>query len=305
VEREIHASSRSQSYLVRDRGGRPLLMKTPSVNHEDDPRYVERFILEQWVGKRVESRHLVRSVDPPDDRSCLYNLMEYVDGKALSEWMQQRRGRLPKDTREVVAIVAQIVRGLVALHRKQILHQDIKPGTVLIDAAGNVTIVDYGSCRVAGIDELARPIDPEVALGTRSYSAPEFALGFRPAQNADLYSLACVAYELLTGRLPYGEAAESARTRADFNALRYVPASSINPHVPVWADAALEKAVAIEARDRYQELSEFLYDLEHPNPEFLRKRAPSGHEGSDGWRHAALGLLIVLISSWVYFLRGR
>lgn len=305
VVRELHASSRSQLYLVEGKDKHPLVMKTPSVNFEDQPGYVERFVLEQWVGTRVESLHLVKSVAPPDDRTCLYNLMEFVDGKSLGEWLKARRGRLPKDTREVIGIVTQIVRGLTALHRKQILHQDVKPDNVMIDANGVVKIVDYGSCYVAGVEELPKPIERERALGTVTYSAPEVALGIKPKANADLYSLGCVTYELLTGQLPYGSAAEEARSRADFDKLSYVPASRINPHVPVWADLAIRKAVRVDKDERYQELTEFLYDLEHPNPEFLGKESSSAKEQDPFWKHVSLVLLIVLVASWAYFLRGH
>lgn len=306
IEQELHASSRSQLYLVTDTRGRKLVMKTPSVNFSDDPAYIERFVLEQWVGARVESRHLVKSVPPPDDRTCLYNLMEYVEGRTLSGWAEGRPGKLPKSTDKVVAIVTQIVRGLTALHRRQILHQDLKPDNVMIDGEGVVKIVDYGSAWVAGVEELPKPIERERALGTVSYSAPEYALGTKPRANADLYSLGCITYELLTGRHPYGAAAEDAKTRADFETLRYVPASSVNPHVPVWADRAIQKAVHVDADARYQELTEFLYDLEHPNPEFVTPARTSERvDPESGWRWLSLALLIALVASWAYFLTGR
>lgn len=305
IVRELYASSRSQLYLVEDKDGQRLVMKTPSVNFVDQPGYIERFVLEQWVGARVESRHLVKSMPPPDDRTCLYNLMEFVDGKTLGQWCKARRGRLPKEMREVIDIVTQVVRGLTALHRRQILHQDIKPDNIIIDGQGVVKLVDYGSCYVAGVEELPKPIDREHALGTVTYSAPEFALGIKPHTNADLYSLACVTYELLTGQLPYGALAETARSQADFDKLRYVSASSINPHVPLWADAALRKALRIDRDQRYRELTEFLYDLEHPNPEFLESGSSPTGAHDPLWKRVSLALMLALVLSWMYFLRGR
>jgi serine/threonine protein kinase len=303
IERELHASSRSQLYLVTDPAGQNLVMKTPSVNFSDDPAYIERFVLEQWVGARVESRHLVKSISPPDDRTCLYNLLEFIDGRTLAGWAEGRPGKLPKSTDKVVAIVTQIVRGLTALHRRQILHQDVKPDNVMIDHEGIVKIVDYGSAYVAGVEELPKPIERERALGTVSFSAPEYALGIKPHTNADLYSLGCIAYELLTGKHPSGAAAETAKARVDFEKLKYVPASSINPHVPVWADRAIQKAVHIDQDQRYQELTEFLYDLEHPNAEFVGPaRSSERPTRDDGWRTIALCLLIALVASWAFFL---
>jgi serine/threonine protein kinase len=87
-----------------------------------------------------------------------------------------------------------------------------------------------------------------------------------PATAAsDLYSLGTIAYQLLTGALPYGAKLPSAAAAAGSRAPRYIPASSIDPHVPEWMDAAIAKAVAIDPAERYAELSEFTYDLAHPN----------------------------------------
>ncbi|MEN9578835.1 MAG: hypothetical protein RJA70_1844 [Pseudomonadota bacterium] len=310
VEQELHASRRSQSYLVKPTaGGESLVMKTPSVNYEDDPAYIERFILEHWVGMRVKSKHLQRSVALPPDRSCLYSLREYVKGRTLEQWIAEQH-HSKRDVREValvVDIIAQCVRGLMALHRKEILHQDIKPGNIVLGDDGVVKLIDFGSCSVAGIDEIAAPISRDRMLGTASYAAPEYALGHVPTRNSDLYSLGCVAYEMLTGKLPYGASAEQATSSLAFERLQYVPAYELNPHVPLWIDGALRKAVAIRADERYQELSEFIYDLENPNPEYLKQRSLPLLERSKTttWKLVALVLVVTqFVTLWLLLRRG-
>ncbi len=306
VVAELHSSRRSQLYVVEPvGGGQRLVMKTPSVNYEDDPAYIERFLLEHWVGTRVKSRHLLRSVDPPPDRTCLYSLREFVEGDTLSDWIRRRhhrRGPL-RETQVVVDIVGQCVRGLIALHRKEVLHQDLKPGNIVIDKDGKVTIIDFGSCFVAGIEEITAPIVRDKILGTASYSAPEYILGVKPSAKSDLYSLGCITYELLTGQLPYGEAVEQARSLSDFQKLSYRPARDSNPHVPIWMDRAIERAVRFDPHQRYDELTEFIYDLENPNPEYL---APSstpvlGPTKGNGWKTLAI-LLALTQAVTLYFL---
>lgn len=309
VREELHASRRSQLYLVEEpETQRLLVMKTPSVNYVDDPAYIERFLLEDWVGRRVKSRHLQESVEPPAHRSYLYSLREYLPGKTLAEWIatHHRRGVPLREVGEVIRLVGECVRGLIALHRREVLHQDLKPGNVIVSEQGKVTLIDYGSCAVAGIDEIAAPIARDEILGTASYSAPEYALRLKPSSRSDLFSLGCLTYEMLTGQLPYGEGLEQARTPADFERLCYVPASQRNPHVPIWMDRAIERAVRIRAEERYAELTEFIYDLENPNPDYLGEAtAPLLERASAGaWRLLALVLLFTQALT-LYLLLGR
>jgi serine/threonine protein kinase len=123
----LHESKRSHVYLVRDvESGKKLVMKAPSPNFEDDPEYLERFGMEHWIATRVASLHVVRAVEPLRPRRFLYNLMEYIDGPTLEQWIAAH----PKpDVHEVVQLVRQAGRGLLALHRRETLHQDIKPPT--------------------------------------------------------------------------------------------------------------------------------------------------------------------------------
>jgi serine/threonine protein kinase len=270
IEREIHASARSQIYLVGDvHSGERFAMKTPSVNFADDPAYIERFVMESWIGRRIDHPNVVRVVESPRAPSALYYLMEYVDGPTLGEW---RRGREPVEIREVVALVEQIAAGLRAFERREMVHQDLKPENVLVEGHGRVRIVDFGSCWVAGIQEIAAPIARDLALGTASYSAPETRWGETAGARSDLFALGTVAYELLTGQLPYGEAIERCRSPRDLARMEYVPSHHRDPMIPVWIDGALRKAVALAVGSRYESFSEFVYDLSHPNARFVSDR---------------------------------
>ncbi len=118
---------------------------------------------------------------------------------------------------------------------------------------------------MAGIQEISTVLQRDFILGTAGYGAPEYKSGRRPTENADLFSLGAICYELLTGQLPYGDKIESCNSMADYNKLNYSPAYHHNPLVPVWMDGAIKRAVQVDSRKRYEVISEFVFDLSHPN----------------------------------------
>jgi protein phosphatase len=268
IEKELFASSRSQLYLVSDtETGEIAVMKTPSLNYEDDISYIDRFIQEEWIGNRVKSENVVNIIRQTRPRTCLYYLMEYVQGQGLDQWIAQHQPVSPK---AAITIVKQIANGLNAFHDNEAIHQDLKPGNILVTENERAVIVDFGSVYVAGLAELQRPLVHEGALGTASYSDPMYLLGKNPGMQGDVYSLATITYEMFTGHLPYGEAAEECRTAFDYDRLRYRSASMHNPVIPLWFDKALEKGVAFDLEQRYRTIDELMADLTHPNPEFLK-----------------------------------
>lgn len=129
IEKILHESSRSQVYLVKDKARRQLIMKTPSVLFQDDPLYLERFALEPWIGARLQSPHNARVVRPPEGRSCLYYLTEYIPGPTLAQVLRERRQLAIVDALEIIEL---LVQGVRAFHRKEILHQDLKPDNIVI-----------------------------------------------------------------------------------------------------------------------------------------------------------------------------
>lgn len=288
IVREIHASRRTQVYLAEpEEGGDPVIIKTPSPNFVDDPAYIDRFLTESWVARRINNTHVVRFLDPPEGRQCLYCLTEYVNGPTLREWMNDNPRPAPARVRD---LVRQIAAGLRALHRLEMVHQDLKPENIVIDQDGTVKIIDLGAVRIRGIEQIDVPWDNDGCLGTESYAAPECLEGDRATPASDRYSLGVIAYELLTGRLPYTKPPKPSVRRR----LRYRSAREANPDLPAWLDACLQKAVALKPEARYPALSEFLRDLEHPNPALT----PSRHSPlvervpPENWRFIAVVSLL-------------
>ena len=295
IEREVHASARSHIYLATDlETGALVALKTPATELQADVEHLERFLLEEWIARRLNSPHVLKPHPRTRERRFLYVAMEYVEGQTLAQWMIDN----PRPALETVrGIVEQIARGLQAFHRMEMLHQDLRPQNVLIDRTGTVKIIDFGSACVAGVDERASPAQPSRILGTLQYTAPEYFVGDAGSERSDLYSLGIIAYQMLTGRLPYGAAAAKVRTRTALRRLRYATALDEQRDIPSWIDAALRKAVHPEARERHEALSEFVYDLRHPNAELLRKAPLIGRNPVLFWKTAcaALGLLLFLL----------
>ena len=273
IVRELHASHRSHTYLSVDVAtDTTVVLKTPSVDLHAEPALLERFLLEEWVARRINSPHVLKPRPPQRARSCLYLVTEYIEGQTLAQWMTDH----PKpDVETVRGIVEQIARGLQAFHRLEMLHQDLRPENVMIDKTGTVKIIDFGATRVAGITEMGTPLERGDILGTAQYTAPEYFLGEAGTAQSDQFSLGVIAYQMLCGRLPYGAAVARARSPGAQRQLRYDSVRSADREIPAWIDEVLRKAVHPDPLKRYEALSEFVHDLRHPTQAFLsRTRAP-------------------------------
>ncbi|PAU58525.1 protein kinase [Pseudomonas sp. PIC25] len=287
IVREIHASSRSHVYLALD-GNAPVALKAPSVDLQQDRGHLERLLTEEWIARRIDSAHVLKAPAQTRRRSYLYTVSEFVEGQTLRQWMVDNPSPGLEKVRD---LIEQIARGLQAFHRLEMLHQDLRPDNVLIDATGTLKLIDFGSAQVAGLQE-RESLPRDQLLGTAQYAAPEYFLGESGSPRSDQYSLGVIAYQLLSGRLPYGAEVAKCRTRAEQGRLVYQPLRDSNREVPAWIDDVLRKAVHPDPHKRYAELSEFLYELRHPSAEFLRKQRPPLLERNpvQFWRSVALVL---------------
>ena len=298
IMREIHGSPRSHIYLAVDtRTDQPAILKTPSIDKQDDPAYIERFLMEEWVARRVNSAHVLKPVDHARERTMQYVVTEYIDGQTLAQWMIDH----PRPDLETVRrIVEQVAKGLQAMHRMEMLHQDLRPENIMIDASGTVKIIDFGAVSVAGLKE-ARPLEEDDGiLGTEQYTAPEYFVGEAGTPRSDLFSLAVIAYQMLSGRLPYGPDVSRARTRAAQAKLRYRSVLSDERDIPAWIDEVLRRALQPVPAKRYEALSEFVFDLRHPNSQFTGRPAATPLIERDRvlfWKlvSALLGLALVVM----------
>jgi predicted Ser/Thr protein kinase len=267
IVREIHASHRSHIYLAVDiETDTPVAIKIPSIDLRDDAAYLKRFILEEWIARRIDSPHVLKPRLQSRKRNYLYVVTEFIDGQTLTQWMIDNPG---PDLETVRGIVEQAAKGLRAFHRMEMLHQDLRPDNIMIDKTRTVKIIDFGSAKVTGVVEAAPPAGGEDILGTAQYTAPEYFLGQSGSPRADMFSLGVITYQMLTGKLPYGSQIARARTKAQFSKLKYASVLNDDRDIPVWIDGTLRKAVHPDPHKRYESLSEYLFDLRHPNANFL------------------------------------
>ncbi len=267
ILRELHASKRSECFLVLDEEtGEKRVLKAPSINYEDDPAYIELFQHEEWVGRRIHNNHVLKLYPSKGKRQCLYHITEYIEGQTLRQWMTEHP--LPSLT-EARNIIEQIIIGLRPFHRLEMIHQDLKPENIMIDKHGTVKIIDFGSTKIAGIAEIATPVASVSILGTENYTAPEYIKGYIGTNRSDIFSLGVIAYEMLTGALPYKTGMTA---RRKLSRLDYVSALEHNADVAPWVDGALKKAVDIDPARRYESLSEFLGDLTQPNSDLTQTK---------------------------------
>lgn len=271
IVRELHSSSRSHIYLAVDtETENPVAIKIPSVDLRDDPAYIRRFVMEEWIAKRINSPYVLKAFPQTRRRNFLYVAMEFVEGQTLTQWMIDN----PNPDLEIVrGIVEQIAQGLRAFHRMEMLHQDLRPENIIIDKTGTAKIIDFGSTEVAGVSESSAFQNYDI-LGTVQYTAPEYFLGENTSPRSDLFSLAVITYQMLAGKLPFGAAGARARTKAEFKKLKYRPANERNKKVPVWIDGVLKKALSFDPYKRHEALSEFLFDLRHPNSKYAEVYTP-------------------------------
>ena len=263
VLRPLHANHRSHIYLVEDmESGEKAALKIPSIDLREDADYLRRFMMEDWVARRINNAHVMKAAPQTRARNYIYTVTEYIKGQTLAQWMIDN----PKcDLETMRGIIEQITKGLRAFHRKEMLHQDLRPENIMIDGAGTVKIIDFGSTRVSGVLETGPPLGAEEMLGTLQYAAPEYFMGLGGTRQSDYFSLGVIAYQMLTGKLPYGTQVSKTRTRGQLRKLEYISALSYSAQVPDWIDEVLKKVMHPEPFKRYESLSEFTADLRVPN----------------------------------------
>lgn len=295
VVRELSSSNRSHVYLcVDEENETPVVLKMPSIDMRGDKAYLERFLMEEWIAIRIKSAHVIKAYKQTRKRNYLYNVFEYIEGQTLSQWMIDNPSPQIEKVRE---IAEQITRGLLSLHRQEMIHQDLRAQNIMIDTTGTLKIIDLGSTRIEGIMDVNIRLEQEHLLGTALYSAPEYFLNKEGSTKSDLFSLGVIVYEMLSSNFPYGVEVARAKTESAQKRLKYTPLYHYNQDIPIWVDEALKKALSVDPDERYEELSEFLYDLRHPNEEFSKKKKPPLVEKNSVlfWQGVSFVLTIALV----------
>jgi len=283
----LHAHSRqSLLYKVRDSQNQPWLLKTLPPAREQEPGAAQGLLLEEWFLRRIAGRHFPE-LHTASQRQHLYYVMREYPGQNLAALLAEQ-GPLPLP--QWLEVARQLLQAVGVLHRRNLLHRDIKPDNLHLGRDGQLRLLDFGLAYCPGLSE-----DPLHELpGTPSYIAPEAFEGHPPSPRQDLYAVGVTLYHLLTGHYPYGEVEAFQRPRfgQPVNAARY------RPDLPEWLQHNLLQAVASDPAQRFETAEHWLLLLERGDRQELpsRPRPLLEREQLKVWRTLALlSLLINLI----------
>ncbi len=295
ILRSIYISSRSHVYLAKDLDTQQqVIIKTPSTELRSDKHYLESFLMEDWIAKRIDNPHVLTAIESPRKRQYLYNVTEFIEGKSLSQWIVDN----PKPSIDQVrSIISQVVKGLQAFHRQEMVHQDLRPNNIMIDESGTAKIIDFGATQVGGILDIGHNRELNEIKGTAQFTAPEYYLGQGGSTRSDIFSLGVITYQMFTGKLPYGTGVSKVQNPSDLRKLVYQSILEEEHQLPPWIDDAIKKAVHTDPLKRYSEVAEFAYDLNTPNTAFLKRSKPPLIERDPllFWQSISLILLIIVV----------
>ncbi len=234
-------------------GQRRVVVKFPKPVTGADALLRQAFLREAWIAARVKSPFVAEVIEmTPGRQTCLYTAMPWYEGETL----EHRLGRKPAlSLAEGLPIAVMLAKAVASLHRAGIVHRDIKPDNVVLDRPDSLKLLDLGVARLPNMEEFPEGTTP----GTASYMAPEMFAGNPGDQLSDLFALGVTVYRMFTNSYPYGEIEPFTRPRFGR------PASLLDkrPDLPAWLDQALARAIAPSPEDRFEDVIEFLFAVEH------------------------------------------
>jgi serine/threonine protein kinase len=293
IEQRLGDSRQSLLYRVCDADRQPWLLKTLPDTRHDEPGAGQTLLLEEWFLRRVAGRFFPQ-VHPLPERQHLYYVMREYPGETLAQTFEQQG---PMELARWPALARDLIGAIGLLHRRNIVHRDIKPDNVLIDDNGELRVLDFGLAFCPG---LSADIKGDIP-GTPSFIAPEAFDGAEPAPAFDLYAASVTLYFLLTGQYPYGEI-EPFQHRRFGNP---IPVSRYRPDVPEWIDAHLDQALQADPSRRFETAEQWLLQLQHGELATLNTRTKPllEREPLKVWQTVALVSLVLNLLLWIALLR--
>ena len=262
VERELGRGGMATVYLAEDRKhGRKVAIKVlrPGLAASLG---AERFLREIGIAARLAHPHIVPLIDSGEANGMLYYVQPFVPGGSLRERLDAEKRLALKET---LRIAQEVGAGLDYAHRNRFVHRDVKPENVLF-ADGHALLADFGVARVYSASETESVTDAGIAVGTPEYMSPEQASGEPNIGSAsDVYSLACVVYEMLTGEPPVrGMGARATLAKQVTDVPR--PVRALRPDAPAHIERTLARALAKDPGERFPTVAEFVAALQREQP---------------------------------------
>ncbi|MGI9077253.1 MAG: serine/threonine-protein kinase [Gemmatimonadaceae bacterium] len=253
IEREIGQGGSATIYLAHDvQHDRTVAVKVLR-GHVRSPNATERFLREIKLLTRLRHPHILSLLDSGDAGGLLYYVTPYIAGESLHTRLRRDRQLA---IAEAVGITLEVADALDYAHRENVMHRDIKPGNILLDG-GHATVADFGIARAISESGEAMLTASGATLGTPAYMSPEQVLGERDIDGrSDIYGLACVLFEMVTGELPFMGSHGVVENHRKFTDPP-PRARAARPDLPLALDDALATAMAKYAKDRFATAADF------------------------------------------------
>jgi eukaryotic-like serine/threonine-protein kinase len=292
-------------YKAKDRAlDRLICLKVIRSELASKPEVLQRFKQELILARKVTHKNVVRTYDLGEFEGTRFITMEFIEGRDLRSIIQEK-GKLPPE--EAAAIIRQVCRGLAAAHNEGVVHRDLKPQNIMVEANGHTSIMDFG---------IARSVEPSgltlsgAMIGTPDYMSPEQAMGLGADARSDIFALGLILYEALTGNLPY---------QADTTLSKIMKRTKERPAPPVKVDESIPrqlsdicvKCLEIQPEDRFQKAEEILQALDDAGGSRSRTRMtkvialPGLGTKPLTWKHFAVAgvTLLTLVAALVFVQR--
>ncbi|MEI7593080.1 MAG: Stk1 family PASTA domain-containing Ser/Thr kinase [Actinomycetes bacterium] len=259
LHRKLARGGMSDVYLARDLLlDRPVAVKVLFPEFARDPTFVERFRREAQAAANLNHPNIVAIYDWGQQSGTYFIVMEYVEGRSLSDLI---RTDGPLHPRRAAEITADVAAALGFAHRNGVVHRDVKPGNVIISPTGQVKVADFGIAQaITGAADQSNLTQAGAVMGTATYFSPEQAQGKPVDPRSDLYSLGCVLFEMVTSRPPFGGDTPVAIAFQHVQSPVPLPSGS-GVELPVALEAIDVQLLAKDPADRYASAEDLRSDL--------------------------------------------
>jgi eukaryotic-like serine/threonine-protein kinase len=268
IDRLVARSGMASIFAATDLlTNRQVAIKVPHPEMESDPVFFERFQREQEIGAKLDHPGVMK-VFTDEDRSQVYMVMEWVDGRLLRQILNEQP-KLPIE--RALRIALGICEALDYIHTHGVVHRDLKPENIMVDTQDHIKLIDFGIAANVGSRRITFA-KLSNTMGTPDYISPEQVRGKRGDARSDLYALGVMLYEMLTGKVPF-TGPNPFVIMNDRLLNNPVPPRELNPEISPQLQEIIYRALEREPKNRYASAREFAHDLQHPEQVGVSDRA--------------------------------